>query len=165
MNKILIFLILIFLFSCKKETQKPIENRGYIYGKVVAVYDGDTYEILTQDNQNIKVRMEGIDAPEKEMPFHKVAKQYLSKLIFNKQVYLNKTGEDAYGRTLGYTYLEDETNINLEMLKAGMVWHFKRYNDFTTFAAAEEFARKNKIGLWQDENPTPPWRYRRINRK
>lgn len=164
MSRLLFVLIFITILSCKKEPPKPIENRGYILGKVVSIYDGDTYGLLTSNNQTIKVRMNGIDAPEIEMPFHEVSRQYLSKLIFKKNVYLDKTGEDIYGRTLGFTYLEDETDVNLEMLKAGMAWHFKRYNDFIEYADAEDDARENKIGLWEEDDPTPPWSFRRNNR-
>jgi endonuclease YncB( thermonuclease family) len=100
--------------------------------------------------------MEGIDAPEKGMPFYRVSKDYLSGLCFNQLVSLDSTGKDD-NRILAYSYLEDGRELGQEMLKSGMAWHFKKYNSDSILAQLEIEARNLKKGLWQDDNPMPPW--------
>lgn len=165
-NNIGWLVLLSLIIQCRNHPQNiEVKNeKGYLYGKVVGIFDGDTYNLLTSDNQTVKVRMEGIDAPEREMPFHSVSRQYLSKLIFKKEIKLKRTGEDQFGRTLGFTYVNDSVDVNLEMLKAGMVWHYKRYNSDKKYAEAEKTARALKLGLWKDGNPVAPWNYRKEKR-
>jgi endonuclease YncB( thermonuclease family) len=164
-----IFIILnmiLFLLSCEnnKKGNFKFNNEKFIQGKVIGIYDGDTYSLLTIDNNTLKIRMEGIDAPEREMPYHTASRKKLSELIYKKTVYFDKTGEDVHGRSLGFTFLENGIDVDIEMLKAGMVWHFKRYNDNPDYANAEDAARKQKVGLWKEEDPIAPWTYRRNNR-
>lgn len=164
----ILFLISLSYFSgCTFSKNKShFSNTDHqIKGTVVAIFDGDTYQLLTSHQQTIKVRMEGIDAPEREMPYHKVSQKYLSQLIYKKEIILIKTGEDQYRRSLGFTYLPDETDINLLMLQSGMAWHYKRYNQDIQYADAEQKAREERIGLWQDQHPTPPWSFRKSERK
>jgi len=80
--------------------------------------------------------MEGIDAPEKGMPFYRVSKDYLSGLCFNQLVSLDSTGKDD-NRILAYSYLEDGRELGQEMLKSGMAWHFKKYNSDSILAQLE----------------------------
>jgi len=170
MSKIhfLFFTFLLFLFTnCKSDkSEKNFINRtDLLQGKVIGIFDGDTYNILMIDNQTIKVRMEGIDAPERDMPFHKASQKYLSQLIFKKEIKLYKTGEDQYGRTLGFTYLLDGTDVNLLMLQAGMVWHYKIYNSNRNYSDAEKVARSFNKGLWIDKKPVAPWEFRKNRRR
>jgi len=163
----LFYIVFLILFAnCKLDSSKEnfSDRKNLIQGKVIGIFDGDTYNILTIDNQTIKVRMEGIDAPEREMPFHKASQKYLSQLIYKKDIKLDKTGEDQYGRTLGFTYLLDGTDINLQMLKEGMVWHYKKYNSNRLYSDAEKEARSFKKGLWTDKNPIAPWEFRNSQR-
>lgn len=138
----------------------------YVYsaemiGKVVSVADGDTITIIENlDNGRFKIRLYGIDAPEKKQDFGQKAKQYLSSLIFNKEVKIKFTEIDRYGRIIGKVYLND-IEINIEMLKAGMAWHYSRYDQTSAYITAEKQARKNGIGLWSMKNPIPPWNFRR----
>lgn len=169
MSKIyfLFFTLFLFLFTnCKSDKSKEnfINQKDTLQGKVTAIFDGDTYQILTMDNQTIKIRMEGIDAPERDMPYHKASQKYLSQLIFKKEIKLLKTGEDQYGRTLGFTYLTDGTDINLLMLQEGMVWHYKKYNSNRLYSNAEKEARSANKGLWSDKNPIAPWEFRKSKR-
>lgn len=130
-------------------------------GKVVSVADGDTITIIENlDNGRFKIRLYGIDAPEKKQDFGQKAKQYLSSLIFGKVVKIKFTEIDRYGRIIGKVYLNDN-EINIEMLKAGMAWHYSRYDQTSTYITAEKQARKNGIGLWSMKNPIPPWNFRR----
>lgn len=130
-------------------------------GKVVGISDGDTITIIENlDNGRFKIRLYGIDAPEKKQDFGQKAKQYLSSLIFNKEVKIKFTEIDRYGRIIGKVYLND-IEINIEMLKAGMAWHYSRYDQTSAYITAEKQARKNGIGLWSMKNPIPPWNFRR----
>lgn len=127
--------------------------------KVIGVTDGDSIVILTGDKQQIKIRLEGIDCPETNQDFGNRAKQATVDLCFGKEVIVQKTGEDRYGRTLAYVYVDDLC-VNKQLLKLGMAWHYKQYNKDQELAKLEVEARENKIGLWSQSNPTPPWEYR-----
>jgi micrococcal nuclease len=135
-----------------------------INGKIVGVTDGDTVKLLTADFTEIKVRLEGIDCPEKNQAFGQKAKQFTSDLCFGKQVTLQKSGEDKYGRTLGYILLPDGKNLNKEILRAGYAWHYKKYNQSKELADLEEEAKSAKRGLWYDPNPLAPWDFRKMER-
>lgn len=171
MMKILIILlpclILAFTSSCTPEseniTSKNKENS--VSGKVISITDGDTYDILMEEKRTMRVRMEGIDAPEKGMPFYKVAKRHLSDLCFGKTVTLEITGTDNHGRSLAYTYLEDGRELSHEMVKAGLAWHYKKYNSDTTLAILETEARRLRQGLWVDPKPMAPWVNRSLHRQ
>jgi endonuclease YncB( thermonuclease family) len=149
------FLIALFILLTGA---KIIEN---IQGKVVGVSDGDTITILTKDNVQIKVRLEGIDCPEKKQAFGQKAKQFTSDLAFGKFVTFKKTGQDKYGRSLGYIILPDNKNLNKEILKTGFACHFKKYNKDTELANLEIQARKSRRGLWSETNPIAPWDFRK----
>lgn len=136
-----------------------------ISGKIVGVSDGDTVTLLTSKNMEIKVRLEGIDCPEKKQAYGQKAKQFTSDLCFGKQVTLQKIKQDKYGRALGYIKLPDGTNLNKEILKAGYGWHFKKYNKSQELAALEQQAKAARKGLWADPNPIAPWVFRKMKRK
>lgn len=136
-----------------------------LQGRIVAVLDGDTVTLLDGSNKQTRIRLMGIDAPEKAQAFGMRSKQYLSELVFNKQVAVEYSKQDKYGRTIG-KILVDNLDANLEQVKAGMAWHYKQYareqipSDRTAYAAAEELAKSTKHGLWVDSNPSPPWEWR-----
>ena len=161
---ILLFLLLINA-SCHFRASRNAGNDDFISGKVVKVFDGDTYDLLLEDKTTVRVRMEGIDAPESGMPFSKKAKQYLGELCQGQTVTICTTELDQYGRTISFSYLEDGRELSREMLKAGFAWHFKRYNSDPELAALEEEARQAKRGLWKDKNPMPPWENRKLHRQ
>jgi endonuclease YncB( thermonuclease family) len=135
-------------------------------GTVVGVADGDTVTVLDASRQQYKIRLMGIDAPEKKQAFGNKSKQALSDLVFNKQVSVEFNKTDKYGRTIG-KILVDGLDANLEQVKKGMAWHYKQYQkeqssvDRTAYAKAEELAKAEKLGLWFDPSPTPPWDFRR----
>lgn len=138
---------------------------GVISGKVIGIVDGDTYDILVTGNKTIRIRMEGIDAPEKGMPFYRVAKNYLAHLCFGKTVRLEIHKTDSNGRLIAFTYLDDGRELSHEMIKAGLAWHFKKYNHDADLEKLELAARKSKTGLWIDPSPMPPWTNRALHRK
>lgn len=127
-------------------------------GKVVGVTDGDTITVLV-NKESIKVRLEGIDAPESGQSFGTKSKQALSEMVFGKQVTIKKTGEDRYGRTLGVVVVGD-VDANAKMIQDGWAWHFKKYNDEDRLAKLEFEARTAKRGLWAEGSPVAPWDYR-----
>lgn len=112
----LIWALLLFIsvvVCTSKSGEDPSLKKGSIVsGKVIAIIDGDTYDALIQGNETIRVRMEGIDAPEKGMPFYQKSKKHLSDLCFHKQVKIKITGVDNYKRFLAYSYLEDGRELS-----------------------------------------------------
>lgn len=138
-------------------------------GRVVGVSDGDTVTVLDGTNTQFKIRLMGIDAPEKKQAFGAKSKEALSDLVFNKQVEVEYHKKDKYGRTVGKIVV-DGIDANLEQVKTGMAWHYKKYqkeqtlDDRSLYAQAEEQARVGNRGLWKDADPTPPWDWRRQQR-
>ena len=158
----LILISVLFLSSCNAIWPEE-SNLNSTTGKVIAILDGDTYDILLHGNKTLRIRMEGIDAPERGMPFYRVAKNYLGKLCFEKNVRLETTGKDNRGRTLAFSYLDDGTELGHEMIKAGLAWHFKKYSADPVLSNLEIEARNSKLGLWADVHPMPPWDNRRLH--
>jgi len=136
-----------------------------LLGKVVGVHDGDTATVLDANKQQWKIRFNGIDAPELKMDFGNKSKQNLSDMIFGKEVKVVYNKFDKYGRTVGTVFING-MDVNLEQIKAGFAWHYKKYEeeqnekDRKIYAEAEIAARDAKKGLWQMPNPTAPWDYR-----
>jgi endonuclease YncB( thermonuclease family) len=133
-------------------------------GKVIGVSDGDTLTILV-DRREVKIRISGIDAPEKNQPFGQASKQHMSNCAFGKQVVVEWHKVDRYGRTIGKV-LSDEIDCGLSQVEAGLAWHYKAYvkeqtpDDKRKYGNAETRARAESKGLWKDEKPTPPWDFR-----
>ena len=141
-------------------------NAATLQGRVVGVADGDTITVLDASNTKHKIRLQGIDAPEKVQAFGQRSKQSLSDLVYNKQVTVDFQKKDKYGRTLGKVLLNG-TDICLEQIKLGMAWHYKQYasdqpkEDRALYAQSELDAKSKLTGLWSDKSPIPPWQFRR----
>lgn len=139
-------------------------------GRVVGVADGDTLTVLEATNTQHKIRLSGIDSPEKGQPFGQRCKQSLSDLAYGHTVAVESDKRDRYGRVIGKV-LVDGHDANLEQARRGCGWHYKRYmndqplNDRLAYNAAEESARAGGVGLWADRDPVPPWDWRRARRK
>lgn len=154
-----IFLLLL-LVSCSNKV-KDIGNQ--ITGRVIAVKDGDTIEILF-DGKPLTIRFAHIDCPElkKGQPFGQAAKKLTSDLCFGQTVTVINEGKyDRYKRLIAVIINEKNENVNKELVKAGLAWHFKKYSTDTSYDDLELNSRQNKIGLWADDNPTPPWDWRK----
>ena len=162
MKKVVIFIFLILCFiACKNKNTTNFQEYDYTV-KVIGISDGDTFKGLTDDNQQIRYRIYGIDAPEKKQAFGNRAKQYLADLIFGKRVGIKiQKKSDRYGRPIVWAYTPDGKDVGVEMLKAGMAWHYKQYDKSEEYAEFENYAKKKQIGLWQDKEPVPPWEYRK----
>lgn len=136
-----------------------------ITGRVVSIADGDTITVLDATKTQHKIRLAGIDAPEKAQAFGQRSKESLSDLVFDQTVTVETTKRDRYGRSVG-TVLVDGLDANLEQIKRGMAWHYKAYareqppQDRLAYAEAEEVARGARVGLWRDVQPVPPWDFR-----
>ena len=134
---------------------------GQLKGKVVAIADGDTFALLTEDKKQVKIRLHGVDCPEKKAHFGAQAKEFTGKLIFGKVVAARKTSTDRYRRTVAIVYLPDGRVLNEELLKAGLAWHYKKHDRNPRWAKMEVAARKDRKGLWTLQNPIPPWEFRK----
>ena len=136
-----------------------------ITGKVVGVADGDTITVLEGTTQ-YKIRLYGIDTPEKGQDFGNRAKQFTSSKVFGQQVQVTQKDKDRYGRVVGMVYVGN-TCVNQEIVKAGMAWVYNQYcNDSvcSKWRGLEKQARQSRIGLWSHPNPIPPWDFRRGDR-
>jgi endonuclease YncB( thermonuclease family) len=131
-----------------------------LQGRVVGVHDGDTVTLLMAGNQQVKIRLAQIDAPESDgQAFGQQSKQSLSGMVFNKNIRVEKDTIDKYGRTVG-TIFVDGLNANREQIKRGMAWAYRKYLHDQSLLQVEDEARRAKVGLWSDPNPMPPWEYR-----
>lgn len=128
--------------------------------KAIRIIDGDTFELLLDDNVHERIRLYGIDCPERKQPFSKVARDKLAELIFGKQVKIIRMYRDRYGRTVAMVFCGG-ININEALLTSGLAWHFKRYDQNPAWNDLEKIAASKKIGLWADPEPVPPWEWRK----
>lgn len=141
-----------------------------LVGRVVGVADGDTLTVLDASKTQHKVRLQGIDAPEKGQPFGQKSKEYLSSLVFSRVVRVEYDKLDRYGRVVGKVVLGG-VDICLRQIDAGLAWHYKAYEreqsqeDRQLYSAVEEDARRQGHGLWSERQPVAPWDYRRAQRK
>jgi micrococcal nuclease len=153
----LIFLIILCLFC-----SSPLWAEEFT-GKVVGVSDGDSITVMRQ-GRGEKVRLYGIDCPEKGQAFGNRAKQFASDMVFGKDVLVKAHDCDKYGRILGDVFTPEGQSLNQELVRAGYAWWFKRYSKDIVLAKLEEEAMVAKRGLWADPNAIPPWEWRRGSR-
>lgn len=135
--------------------------------KVIRVKDGDTFVILMNGKEQT-VRFAHIDCPEKKQPFGKQAKQFVSDMCFGSYITLvvNKKNKfDRYKRLIAEIILKDGRNLNKEIIKNGLAWHFKKYSDNEEYSYLENHARKNRIGIWSQSHPIAPWEWRKSKHK
>ena len=135
-----------------------------IRGKVVSIADGDTITVLDADKVQHKIRLQGIDAPEKKQAFGTKSKERMSEKVGGEEVVVQWKAKDRYGRIIGEVMIGSR-HINLEMVQDGMAWHYKQYSKSKELAEAEDLARKEKKGLWVDKEPVPPWEFRKTERE
>jgi len=136
-------------------------------GRVVKVTDGDTVDVLDTSNKLTKVRLYGIDAPEKSQDFGQKSKQFVLDIVAGKTVSVEAIDTDRYGRTVGVVHIGN-TLLNAEILKSGLAWYYSQYckKSFCgEWQQIESQARSSKIGLWSISNPQPPWDFRKYQKK
>jgi endonuclease YncB( thermonuclease family) len=154
-----LFFLLILFFGFL--TQSWFFSQSNEFLRVIGIKDGDTVVLLTAAKTEITVRLSEIDAPERKQAFGTVSRTFLSDLIFGKEVSLEKMGTDRYGRTLGFIFLRNGTNVNVEMVKNGMAWQYEKYSKSVVLKKAQASAKSMKTGLWRDPYPVAPWEFRR----
>ena len=140
----------------------PTKVPGVYHGTAVRIADGDTFTLLTAEKREIRVRLWGIDAPEKKQAFGQRSKQMLARLITEQALSVRVHGVDRYGRVIGEVFLDDSSNVNEAMVRAGMAWWYQTYAPKAVrLDSLQQAARARKIGLWSDREPVPPWVFRR----
>ncbi|MDC8450036.1 MAG: thermonuclease family protein [Nitrospira sp.] len=132
-------------------------------GQVVSILDGDTIDVL-HNGQVERIRLNGIDAPERDQDYGQQAKQLAEELAHGQQVAIETKEQDRYGRTVGDVFLPDGRNLNKELVSAGLAWWYCEHSSDQTLKDLEQDARDKKRGLWSDRVPIPPWVYRKIQR-
>jgi len=132
-----------------------------ITGRVVRVADGDTISVLDRTNKQHKIRLHGIDTPERDQRYGEEAWDALARMVDGRTVGVVVLGKDSYGRTDGTVYL-DGRDINMAMVASGHAWWYRYYEpNNQALRAAEDVARTKQLGLWAESNPVPPWDWRR----
>jgi endonuclease YncB( thermonuclease family) len=155
----LLFLSLSTIVSCSREANNSVS------GKVVSIADGDTITVLDAQYVQHRIRLQGIDAPERRQDFGAASREHLANLVFGKYVRIEFEKVDRDGRLVGKVWADGNDEC-LEQLKAGLAWHYKEYereqpaSDRQLYASAELEARNERRGLWKDQAPIPPWEFR-----
>lgn len=173
--KILILLCLYFIASLTSA------NSQVLSGKVVALSDGDTITVLDASNQQHKIRLSGVDSPEKKQPFGQRSKAHLSQLVFDKPVDVEWNKLDRYKRIVGKVTVADPScgkancpktlDAGLSQITVGLAWWYRQYakeqlpEDRQRYETAEAQARAKRVGLWSENEPTPPWEYRHAGKR
>ena len=134
-------------------------------GRVLAVQDGDTFELQTADGRRLRIRIAAIDAPERRQRFARRSREHLRELLLGHPVSVTVLKTDRYGRLIA-DVRSDERDVGLAQLEAGLAWHFRRYAveqpsaQRRVFELTEQRARQRRAGLWRDDTPVAPWQYR-----
>lgn len=147
-----------------------------LHGRVVGVSDGDTITVLDASNQQYKIRLSGIDAPEKAQPFGQRSKEHLSRHVFGRDVSVEWHKQDRYKRIIGKVMVADPSCREAACPKTfdachaqiteGMAWWYSKYakdqsrEDAHRYELAEQEAQFHRLGLWSDRQPIPPWDWR-----
>lgn len=166
------FLLLLLLSAaCFTASSQQLYARSHkshinavLCGEVVGVSDGDTIKLLVK-NRTYKIRLYGVDTPEKKQAYGMKAKKFTSSMVFAKQVTVTIMSKDRYGRYVGVVQLSDGRILNHELLRYGYAWWYSQYapNDHA-LQQLEHEARSEKRELWSDPNAIPPWDFRRNTR-
>jgi endonuclease YncB( thermonuclease family) len=150
-------LVLIFILAARACRATP---RHSLVGQVVKIADGDTLTVLDPAHVQHKIRLAGIDAPEKAQAFGTQARNALAAKVFRQGVRVEVTDTDRYGREVGRVFFSGHF-INAEMVREGFAWRYPQWDKTGEFATAEADARRRRRGLWADRNPVPPWEFRK----
>ncbi len=138
-------------------------------GEIVKITDGDTLYVLDANYKEHKIRLAGIDAPERKQAYGLASRKHLASIMAGQQVTVEYQKRDRYGRIVGKVLVAG-IDVCLEQVKTGFAWHYKKYQheqsleDQRLYADAENKARHERLGLWRENNPMPPWEHRRLYR-
>jgi endonuclease YncB( thermonuclease family) len=159
------------VFHAHLASAAPAAQTPYVLqGLVVGVSDGDSITVLDADKRQHKIRLQGIDAPEKAQAFGQKSKESLASMVYQKTVEVHWSKKDRYGRTIGQVVLGG-VDVCLAQIKRGMAWHYKAYQreqsptNRVLYDRAQILAREQGVGLWHDPAPVEPWAFRREKRR
>jgi endonuclease YncB( thermonuclease family) len=138
----------------------PSHSEEILKGKVTNVIDGNTFEMIAEDNESYKIMLYGVDCPEIGQEYAEKAKKVLEKLLLNKTITARIQGKDRWGTRLGTTEAQDTPDPRIELLEAGLAWTSER-NPIEELEQIKNRAKQKGKGLWGENEPTPPWIYRR----
>lgn len=150
--------VLFFLMLAGLAGNAPAQTRQ-LSGRAVKIIDGDTFDLLV-GTTTWRIRLNGIDCPEKKQPYAAQATAALGRWCREAPLVVKYKSKDRNGRILGDVYTKSGTWINQQLVEEGMAWHFKQYSTDRRLAAAEQRARSKRAGLWQQGNPVAPWLWR-----
>lgn len=156
MKKIIILAFLIL-------SADNVHTQNILTGKVIGVKDGDTVEVLDNQNKTTILRLAEVDCPEKKQPYGNAAKQFTSNAVFRKTISYFVTNKDRYGRSVAKVYYNNKY-LSAEIIKNGMGWHYKKHSRSKELALHQQNARGRRIGLWADPNAKAPWDWRKARR-
>jgi endonuclease YncB( thermonuclease family) len=157
----LVSFLLLFYAGCSQKQPKN-KNEQAVSCACVGISDGDTITVITDNKKEYKIRLAHIDCPEKGQPFGNNAKKFTSDFCFGKRITVQHQGKrDRNGRVIGIVFNEAGQELNRALVEAGLAWHYKKYSDDDSYDALERQAREAKRGLWADEDPMPPWEWRK----
>jgi endonuclease YncB( thermonuclease family) len=163
-------LVLVMALHTAHKPSAAHEVTHEVRGQIVKVTDGDTVTLLNERDISITIRLAGIDAPELRMPYGQAAQAYLRDLVLNKVVIAKTRKKDRFGRIVATLWVNSE-DVNLAMIHAGMAWHYKKYQTdqpkhlTAIYDKSEQEARTATQGLWRQQNPTPPWFWRKCRQQ
>ena len=153
----------------KKESVSVFQKGETLIGRVIRVADGDTVTLLTPEKQEIRIRFQGIDAPEREQDFGAQSRKNLNSLVYGKTIRVKVDKTDKHGRVVGRIWLPQGKGKMLDVeeaqLRAGMAWHYEYFNHEKKLANAQKEAQRAKRGIWSRPDPVPPWKWRQKNWK
>ncbi|EFE5937871.1 MULTISPECIES: thermonuclease family protein [Enterobacter] len=152
MKLFLLFFSLLYIYP-------HVSSATQFEGSVVRVLDGDTIEVLREQNP-VRVRLLNIDAPEKKQPFGRWSTNQLKALLAGQSVSVSYTQTDRYGRVLGRVVTANGTEVNRQQVLRGAAWVYDGYNTDNSLLALQREAQTQKRGLWADNQPVPPWEWR-----
>ncbi len=151
--------------SCSAEN-----NHNTYSGTVGSVQDGDSVRVRDMHGKERRIRLAYIDAPENDQAYGQASRNALKDLLERRKVEVEVFSTDQYGRQVARIFL-DGKDINLSQIENGNAWHYRSVareqqakDDYRRYEAAQEYAKQNRNGLWQDKKPTPPWQFRYRNR-
>lgn len=151
---------LLFVLAIRACAATP---RHTLVGQVVKIADGDTLTVLDSAYNQHKIRLAGIDAPEKNQAFGTQARSALASAVFRQTIRIEVTDTDRYGREVGRVYCAGRF-INADLVRAGFAWRYPQWDKAGEFTALEVDARRHHRGLWADNHPIPPWEFRQAKR-
>jgi endonuclease YncB( thermonuclease family) len=169
----LVVLLSLFLFVASSHAAASV-----LEGTVVKIADGDTITVLDSNKEQHRIRIAGIDAPEKKQAFGNASGKRLGELVARKEVRVEFNKHDRYGRIIGKVWVKPPDcptcgmtlDVGLAQITTGMAWWYRKYaneqspEDQGRYEFAEQEAKAKKVGLWQDKNPQSPWEFRRTSR-